>query len=532
MGEGPAPLKVLFVSAEVAPFAKTGGLADVGGALPRALRARGIDVRVVTPLYAGMDWDALERLEGAVPVPMWWGTAQAGVRLGRLPRSDAPVYFLEYHRYFDRPFLYGPPGEAYDDNLERFAFLSRGALELAKALNFLPDVIHANDWQTALVPVYVNTVEWARPLHGAGTVYTIHNMAYQGVTDGNALFITGLGREHYNPAEFEHFGALNLMKAALRHANVLSTVSPTYAREIQTPAYGFGLDGVLRERAGDLFGILNGIDAEEWDPATDPYIPEDFSAEDLSGKAACKAALQREARLAVDPGVPVLGTVGRLTDQKGFDVLANCLDRVLSWDLQLVMLGTGDRTAEHFFGTLSALRPDRFKAWIGFDNGLAHRIEAGSDFFLMPSRFEPSGLNQMYSLRYGTLPIVRATGGLADTVQGYREDTGEGTGFMFQDLTPDALANTIGWALSTWHDRPQHIAAMRRRAMAQDFSWDAAAVAYERLYLEAYRRRRGHGFPAAVADAGGPDQAASRPKSEPAPPPARPARKRSRRPVG
>src|SRR5574342_62120 len=276
MGERPAPLKVLFVSAEVAPFAKTGGLADVGGALPRALRARGIDVRVVMPLYAGMDWDALERLEGAVTVPMWWGTAQAGVRLGRLPRSDAPVYVREYHRYFARPFLYGPPGEAYDDNLERFTFLSRGALELARALNFLPDVIHANDWQTALVPVYVNTVEWARPLHGAATVFTIHNLAHQGVTDGGGMFITGLGQHHYNPHEFEHFGALNLMKAALHHSTLLSTVSPTYAREIQTPVHGCGLDGVLHSRRRDLFGILNGIDVDEWNPATDRHIAAHF----------------------------------------------------------------------------------------------------------------------------------------------------------------------------------------------------------------------------------------------------------------
>ena len=531
MADRSAPLKVLFVSSEVAPFAKTGGLADVAGALPRALRGRGLDARVVTPLYAGMDWDALERLEGSVPVPMWWGTARAGARLGWLPRSDAPVYFLEYHRYFDRQHLYGPPGDAYGDNLERFTFLSRGALEVAKAINFLPDVIHANDWQTALVPVYVNTVEWARPLHGAATVYTIHNMAYQGVTDGNALFITGLGREHFNSAEFEHFGSLNLMKAALRHSGVLSTVSPTYAREIQTPALGFGLDGVLRERAADLFGILNGIDTEEWNPATDPYIPEDFSAADLSGKAACKAALQREARLPVDPGVPVFGVIGRFTDQKGFDVLANCMDRVLSWNMQVVMLGTGDPEAEHYFGTLSARRPDRFKAWIGFDNGLAHRIEAGSDFFLMPSRFEPCGLNQMYSLRYGTLPVVRATGGLVDTVQGYREDSGDGTGFVFQDLTPDALANTIGWALSTYHDRPAHVAAMRRRAMAQDFSWDAAAAAYERLYLEAYRRRRGHDFPGGAAEGERAGDAATRPERERRPRRAGRRRRRSSRPV-
>jgi len=492
MSASPRSPKVLFVSSEVAPFAKTGGLGDVAGSLPKALRRRGMDARVVMPLYAGIDWDSLERLEGSLHVPMWWGVAHASVRLGYLPRSDVPVYFLEYHRYFDRPHLYGPPGEAYGDNLERFTFLSRGALELAKALAFHPDVIHANDWQTALVPVYVNTVEWARPLHGAATVYSIHNMAYQGVTDGGALFVAGLGQEHYNAAEFEHFGALNLAKAALRHANVLSTVSPTYAREIQTPALGCGLDGVLRERSGDLFGILNGIDVEEWDPANDPYIPEGFSADDLAGKEVDKAALQHEARLPVNPHVPVFGLIGRLTSQKGFDVLAHCLDRLLSWDLQIVLLGTGDREAEHFFGTLSARRPDRFKAWIGFDHGLAHRIEAGADFFVMPSRFEPCGLNQMYSLRYGTLPVVRATGGLVDTVRPYREDTGEGTGFLFGDLSPEALANTIGWALSTWYDRPEHVLAMRRRAMAQDFSWDHAAEAYERLYREAYRRRRGH----------------------------------------
>jgi starch synthase len=230
----------------------------------------------------------------------------------------------------------------------------------------------------------VNTVEWAKPLHGAATVFTIHNLAYQGVTDGGALFITGLGREHYNPHELEHFGALNLMKAALRHATIVSTVSPTYAREIQTAEYGCGLDGVLRERAGDLVGILNGIDADEWDPSHDAYIAQRFSAEDLSGKDACKAQLQREAHLPVNPRIPLFGVVGRLTSQKGYDVLARCMDRLLSWNMQLVLLGSGDREAEHFFGTLSARHPDRFKAWIGFDNGLAHRIEAGADFFVMP----------------------------------------------------------------------------------------------------------------------------------------------------
>jgi len=491
-----APLKVLFVSSECAPFAKTGGLADVVGALPIALRRLGVDVRVVMPLYAGMPWDRLEALDGTLMVPMYWGAAAARVRVGQLPRSDVPVYCLEYNRYFDRPFIYGPPSQGYSDNLERFTFLSRGALEICKALGFIPDVIHCNDWQTALVPVYLNTFEWAQPLHGSASVYSIHNLAYQGVLESGALYITGLGWEHYHAGEFEHFGALNLTKPALYHSTLLSTVSPTYAREIQTGAYGCGLDGVLASRSRDLRGILNGIDVEEWNPATDPLIPAHYDARRMGGKAKCKAALQKELGLPVRPEVPIFGLVGRLTTQKGVDVLAHALERILRWDVQVVLLGTGDPDAEEFFRRAQWERGERFRAWIGFDNGLAHRIEAGGDFFLMPSRFEPCGLNQMYSLRYGTLPIVRATGGLVDTVQNYDQSNGGGTGFMFQDLNPDALANTIGWAVSTWFDRPEHIAGMRKRAMAQDFSWDRAAVAYRDLYLRAYERRRGHRFAA------------------------------------
>jgi starch synthase len=494
MAKSSQPLKVLLVSSEVSPFAKTGGLGDVLGALPKALRRRGIDARVVMPLYAGMNRQEMESLDGVLSVPMWWGNARAGVRLGSLPGSDVPVYFLEYNHYFDRPHLYGPPEGGYPDNVERFTFLSRGALELAKAVQFIPDVVHAHDWQTALVPVYVNTIEWAKPLHGAATIYTIHNLAYQGVTDGGAMFIAGLGPEHYNPGEFEHFGSLNLTKAALQHATMLSTVSPTYAREIQVSEFGCGLDGVLRGRSSDLVGILNGVDVHDWNPATDPHTEAHFSAAHMAGKLVCKTTLQREAGLPADPSIPLFGVVGRLTHQKGFDVLASCMDRVLSWNAQFVLLGNGDRDAEQFFGALSARRPDKFKAWLGFDNGLAHRITAGSDFLVMPSRFEPCGLSQMYAMRYGTLPIVRATGGLADTVQRYEEAAGAGTGFVFDDLTADALGNSIGWALSTYHDRPHHIRGMRHRAMEKDFSWDVSADAYEDLYLEAYRRRRGHAF--------------------------------------
>ncbi len=490
------PLRVLFVSSEVGPFAKTGGLADVCGALPKALAARGLDVRVVMPLYAGIRWDELEPLDGLFSVPMYWGQARSAVRMTKLPGTNVRVYFLEFNRYFDRPHLYGPPGEGYPDNFERFTFLSRGSLELTKAIGFLPDVIHCNDWQTALVPVYLNTVEWGKPLHGAASVYTIHNLAYQGEGARGGMFITGLGQQHFNAGEFEHFGAMNLTKAAIAHSTTLSTVSPTYAREIQTSAYGFGLDGELRARRDRLRGILNGIDSEEWNPATDAHLPAHFSATQTGGKATCKAALQKEAGFAVKADVPVFAVIGRLTEQKGFDVLARALDNILRWDVQFVLLGSGDRAAEAFFGDVAARRPDKFRAWLGFDEGRAHRIEAGADFFLMPSRFEPCGLNQMYSLRYGTLPIVRATGGLVDTVANYDEATGGGTGFVFNDLTVDALTNTIGWALSTYVDRKKHIQLMRARAMQQDFSWGRAAAEYEALYLEAYARRRGHAFAA------------------------------------
>jgi starch synthase len=313
------------------------------------------------------------------------------------------------------------------------------------------------------------------------------------------MFITGLGREHYNPGELEHFGAMNLTKGALYHSTLLSTVSPTYAQEITTGAFGCGLDGVLSWRHGDLVGILNGIDTDEWNPAADRFLPTRFDSDHLEGKAKCKAALQKEAGLAARDDIPLLGVIGRLTSQKGFDVLAHALDRVLGWDLQIILLGTGDADAERFFAYVDSHRGDRFRAWLRFDNGRAHRIEAGADFFLMPSRFEPCGLNQMYSLRYGTLPVVRATGGLVDTVANYDEVTGGGTGFMFHDLHPESLANTIGWAVSTWFDRPAHIKAMRRRAMEQDFSWARAAHQYHSAYLRAYERRRGHAFPGRAA---------------------------------
>ena len=499
LGSPSPPLKVLVVASECSPWAKTGGLGEVIGALPKALHKLGCDVRVAMPLYAGMPWHQFERLDGVLSVPMWFGMAHAGIRLGRLPGSQVPVYCLEHHRYFDRPHFYGPPPDAYPDNLERFTFLSRGALELTKALGWIPDVIHAHDWQTALVPVYVDTVEWAQPLYGSAAVYTIHNLAHQGVEAPGAMFVTGLGQEHFNSREFEHFGTLNLTKAALYRSTALTTVSGNYAQEIQTPAYGCGLDGVLAERGEVLRGIVNGIDAEEWNPAADRHLAAPFDAADLSGKAACKAALQREAKLPVRPDAPILALVTRLAPQKGVDVFARALDRILAWDVQLVVLGSGDPEAERYFTERARAQRDRFCAWFPFDDARAHRIQAGADFFVMPSRFEPCGLGQLYALRYGTLPIVRATGGLVDTVATYDEASGGGTGFVFHDLNPGSLADTIGWAISTWYERPAHIDAMRRRAMREDHSWDRSASEYVELYLAAYARRRGDAFPGALA---------------------------------
>jgi starch synthase len=486
------PVKVLFVSSEVTPFRKTGGLGDVAGALPKALKARGIDVRVVMPLYRGIRWNELEPLEGVLEVPMFYGTARAAVRMTTLPGSDVPIYFLEHYGYFDRPEVYGPAdGGGYADNLERFTFFSRASLELARALGFEPDVVHANDWQTALVPIYLNTLYRGAPLRRAATLFTIHNLAFQGVFDGGELFVTGLPSERYVPGELEHYGAMNLMKGGLVHATLLSTVSPTYAAEIQRPEHGAGLDGVIAARSGDLHGILNGIDTGEWDPETDRLLPARYSATDLSGKAICKRELQREMGLPVRGKTPLFGAVSRLTPQKGFDLLAQAMERLLGWDLSIVLLGSGDSDAEEYFNALSRAPGEKFRARIGFDNGLAHRIEAGCDFFLMPSRFEPCGLNQMYSLRYGTLPIVHATGGLADTVQNYDEATGEGTGFVIHRLDAKSLGDTVGWALATYFSRPRDVDAMRRRGMNVDFSWTRAAESYEALYREAYRRRNG-----------------------------------------
>ena len=481
---------VLFVASECAPFAKAGGLGDVVGALPGALKALGYDVRVVIPRYDAIPVDNMRRLDQPLGVPLGRGEAWAGVYESRLPDTDVPVYLLDHLDLFGRGYLYDPPGGFAYDNLARFAFLSRGALQLCKMLNFYPDVIHAHDWPTALVPIYLNTIERHGPLGRTATVLTIHNLAHQGKFPKGDLPATHVPWSEFHRNGLEDHDAVNLLKGGLFHATMLSAVSPRYAQEIRTPSLGMGLDHVLRFRAGDLVGILNGIDDHVWNPMADPHIAAPFSADDLSGKAVCKLALQGEMNLAPRADVPLIGVVSRLTDQKGTDIIASALNRILGMGAQMVVLGSGDRRTEEFLAMSSHHGGDRFRAWIGFNEALSHRIEAGSDLFLMPSRFEPCGLNQMYSQRYGTLPVVRATGGLDDTVENFDEAAHRGTGFKLWDANADALVETVRWAIETWRTKKDPFRAMQQRAMRRDFGWKSAAKKYGELYDWALERRR------------------------------------------
>jgi starch synthase len=474
-------MDVLFVSSEVAPFSKTGGLGDVAGSLPAALAQRGHRVAVVTPRYGSLDpgRHALERL----PLTLEARGEHCGVwRRPSAPRTPE-VYLLEHDLFYGfRRAPYGEGGVDYLDNPARFAFLARAALDLPRALGFRPAVAHFNDWQTALGPWFLKAEHWADPwLAGTRSVFTIHNLAYQGMFDKALMDPLGLP---WSIFRFDHgvefHDQLNFMKAGLAFADALTTVSPNYAREILTVEGGYGLDTVLRSRSGDLFGILNGIDPKEWNPATDRHLPARYDRRDLRGKAKVKAALQAELGLPVKPHVPLVGLVGRLADQKGVDLVAAATPALLRTDAQFALLGSGQREAEGFFSWVARERPDRFAARIGFDEGLAHRIEAGADLFLMPSRFEPCGLNQMYSLVYGTPPVVRAVGGLVDTVEDY-DGWKQGTGFTFGPLDPRALVVATRRALDAWRD-VRAWRGIQERGMAMDFSWDRSAERYEALY--------------------------------------------------
>jgi starch synthase len=486
-------LKILFVTPEVEPFVKVGGLADMVGALPKDLARLGHDVRVICPAYGSIkrtaDWRALDEPLGVDvgPAAQWartWTTL--------LPGSKVPVYFLENHDYFARPEVYTGPWGAHADNDLRYAFLCRGALALCQQLAWVPDVIHCHDWTTGLLPLMLNTTLRETPIGTAATVFTIHNLEHQGWAPARVIDFARLPRAVVERDKLEGGGMINLMRAGLYHATKLTTVSPTYADEIKTPDGGFGLDDVLRFRAGDLVGILNGIDDESWDPARDRSLPTNYSAADLSGKTACKAKLQADLGLEVRPSVPLFGVVSRLASQKGLDLLAAALPAVMErMDVQLVLLGSGEAALEESFRRAAEVYRGRCGVRLGFDGKLARLIQAGSDFFVMPSRAEPCGLTQMYAMRYGTLPLVRATGGLVDTVRNFVEGQPVGTGFVFRDATVGALTDTLGWACATWYDRPQEFAGLQQRAMAQDFSWRVSADKFVELYGWAVAARRG-----------------------------------------
>ncbi|PYM34570.1 MAG: glycogen synthase GlgA [Candidatus Rokuibacteriota bacterium] len=477
-------MRLLLISSEVEPFAKTGGLADVAGALPQALATLGHDVRVLMPKYRGVERHGT--LRTAVPrvrVPIGDRTTEGALLEGRLGRA-VPVYFLAHDHYYDRPALYGTGQGDYLDNCERFIFFCRGALEALRALGWTPHVIHANDWQSGLVPVYLETLYKDDPALGeVGTLFTIHNLAYQGVFWHFDMPLTGLGWDLFTPAGLEFYGKLNFLKGGLVFADVLNTVSKTYAQEIQTAEFGCGLEGVLQYRRADLHGVVNGIDVAAWDPATDRDITKPYSAEDLAGKAACKQALAQELGIDAD-GAPIIGIVSRLAAQKGLDLVLAALPELVDAGFALALLGAGEPGLETAFGDSARASRGRVAIRTGFDNALARRIYAGADMFLMPSRYEPCGLGQMISMRYGTIPIVRRTGGLADTVVEARPARRTGTGFGFAEPTARALLEAATRALAAYRE-PALWRQLQRNAMAQDFSWPASAREYVALYRKA-----------------------------------------------
>ncbi|MEO7788254.1 MAG: glycogen synthase GlgA [Vicinamibacterales bacterium] len=474
-------MSILVVTSEAHPFASTGGLAEVAAALPQALAASGHDVTIVLPRYRGVDVAGT----AAIRLSFRMGAATLSISvLERTLENGVRLALVEAPDLFDREELYGDANGDYADNAWRFAVFSRAALEYARATGVRPSIIHAHDWQAGLVPVYQKMLFSPDPVvGGVPVVFTIHNLAFQGLFPAGTVDAIGLGWDVLDVQAMEYWGQVSYLKAGINFSEAVTTVSPSYASEITSPELGFGFDGILRRRAAALVGILNGIDTERWNPAADDYVPATFTADDLSGKQAAKKALLEATGLATDARAmarPIIGLVSRLTDQKGFDLMAAAADELMSLDASWVLLGSGEGRYEELWRSLAARNSGRVSATIGFDERLNHLIEAGADMFLMPSRFEPCGLNQMYSLRYGTLPIVRATGGLRDTV----EDAGQGgtgTGFVFTQYTPGALVDAIRRALAAYRS-PDLWRGIQRRAMRQDHSWDASAREYVKVY--------------------------------------------------
>jgi starch synthase len=472
---------VLQIASEALPFAKTGGLADVLGALPPALARLGWNVTLVIPKYRGVD--AGTRVE---QMPITVGDFTRDVGFFEAPLADgAHAILVDCPDLYDREALYNVGDLDYPDNARRFAFLVRAAFEFAGRRGAGPSIVHAHDWQAGLASVYLRTLYASHPLLGStASIFTIHNLAYQGLFEPGWLPRLDLGWDEFGIDRLEYWSKISFLKGGINRADLLTTVSPRYAREIQTPEFGFGFDGILRARRGDLVGILNGIDVGEWNPLTDRHLPQTYSAEDLDGKRASKIAVLKEYGMPASGeslARPLVGMVSRMVDQKGFDLIEAIADELPQLDASFVILGTGEARYQEMWTRLAAEHSRRIGARIGFDERLAHLIEAGADIFLMPSRFEPCGLNQMYSMRYGTVPVVHAVGGLADTVT-------RKTGFVFEEYTADALLGCVKRALDLYSDT-RTWRALQRAGMAQDFSWDRSAKEYVKIYDRAIKLR-------------------------------------------
>jgi starch synthase len=479
-------MKILFVASEGLPYSKTGGLADVVEALTKALRSMGHEVAVLLPRYRGNR--IVATVLSSVTVAMGDALRFPSICEAK-PVNGVRYYCVDDPEYFDRAGIYGEDGHDYADNAQRYTEFCRVAIEFAKRV-WLPDVVHCHDWQAALVPVLLRTQHTTDPVvRSLPVVFTIHNLAYQGLFARSALRAAGLPESLFTMEALEFYGKVNFLKGGLIQSNYLTTVSKRYAKEIQTPEYGSGLDGVIRARSDRLVGILNGADYGVWNPEVDPFIAQSYSAKDLAGKKECKKDVLSVFGLpAEDFGRPLLGIVSRFADQKGFDLIADISGELMKENLAIVVLGEGSREYERLFAALSKKYPEHIGLKIGYDNKIAHKVEAGADMFLMPSRYEPCGLNQMYSLRYGTVPIVRATGGLDDTIQNFDPETGQGTGFKFEPYDSGALLRCIRKALKAYADGDGW-QVLQRNGMARDFSWKASAAAYVSVYEAAKRSR-------------------------------------------
>ena len=477
-------MKLFFAASEVAPFIKTGGLADVAGSLPNALAKLGHDVRVILPLYSAIPamWRRQMTFLKSFHFPLSWRNAYCG--LFSLAYQGLTYYFIDNEYYFQREGLYGQ----FDDG-ERFAYFSRAVVEVPIQLGWSPDIIHCNDWQTSLVPVYLLEARHREPLlMHTKSVFTIHNIEYQGQFDRNILGdVLGLDESYFREDMLSYYGDVNLVKGAIYAADYITTVSPTYAKELQYAFYAHGLEGVIADNYHKFTGILNGIDMDHNNPATDPFLPAPYSAADPSGKAACKAALQEKLGLNVDPDVPIIACISRLVAHKGYELVTAAFPKILEHYVQFVVLGTGDWGIESFFRMAAQEYPGRVSANLMYSAELASQLYAGADLLLMPSISEPCGLSQMIAMRYGTVPIVRLTGGLKDSVPSYNPTTGTGLGFTFGSITPGDLLGAIDRGLEAYEtDRPNWTALMKR-GMTTDFSWDQSAAAYEKVYQKVMR---------------------------------------------